>query len=477
MAGAESGAKSYTHTIHPQQHFQESMKPKRGNPDQYLRKIGNTYYARVRVPRTLERLIKQTHLQRSLKTSSRAEANLRKHAAVAELKAELAAFKSAPPAEDSPFSFADARAIREQLERLREEGDDDEVENIELATSNFAEQIERLHGTERAVRWYRAATAVGENLVQLQERWLAGADYKESTKAGHRKALKEVLEYLRKDDAMPNEVTLKVAVKYIDTDLTQRGLAHATIRDRLVSLGGFWKWMGTRGAVPKGLNPWSDHRISKVQNKGRSPEKRGYTDDELLKLLDGNDIVKGWPTYAYLPDLVILGLYTGAREEELCSMLAERVTPKASGYLIQIIDAKTKAGRRFVAVTDPAPVAVLKRRISGLKPKEQIFPELSPGGLDKKLSSSAVKAYVRYRRTCGVPDGTDFHSFRRVVVTVLERAKVDQVSIARFVGHKVGTLAADTYSDGGTEELALELASRIRFTRDIERAALALANR
>lgn len=381
----------YTHT----ENFQQYMATKRGNPDQYLRKIGNTYYARVRVPRTLERIIKQTHLQRSLKTSSRSEANLRKHAVVAELKAELAAFRTNPPAEDSPFSFADARAIREQLERLRAEGDDEQVLTMELATSDFAEQVERLHGTERAIRWHRAATAVGETLAQLQERWLSGADYKESTKAGHRKALKEVLEFLRNDDAMPNEVTLKVAVRYIDTDLTQRGLAHATIRDRLVSLGGFWKWMGTRGAVPKGMNPWSDHRISKVQNKGRSPEKRGYTDDELLKLLQGNDVVKGWPTYSYLPDLVILGLFTGAREEELCSMLAERVTPKSGGYLLQIIDAKTKAGRRFVAVTDPAPVAVLKRRLKGLKPKDQVFPELSPGGLDKKLSSSAVKAYVR----------------------------------------------------------------------------------
>jgi integrase len=453
------------------------MKPKRGNPDQYLRKIGHTYYARVRVPRTLERIVKQTHLQRSLKTTSRADANLRKHAAVAEMKAELAACKASPPTEGLPLTFADARAIREQLERLRDDGDDAQVEAVEGYAANRAEVIERLHGVERAGRWFRAATVVGENLSELQAHWLAGADYKESTKAGHRKALKEVLEYLRKDDAMPSEVTLKVAVRYIDTDLIQRGLAHATIRDRLVSLGGFWKWMGSRGAVPKGEKPWTDHRISKTQNKGRGPEKRGYTDDEVLRLLKGNDAVKGWPTYSYLPDLVILGLFTGAREDELCSMVAERVTAKAGGYVLQIIDAKSKAGWRFVAVIDSAPVAVLKRRLKGLKGKQQVFPELKPGGLDKKLSSSAVKAYVRYRRACAVPDGTDFHSYRRMVVTVLERAKVDQVSIARFVGHKVGTLAADTYSDGASEGLALELAPRIRFRDDIERQALALATR
>ena len=66
------------------------------NADQYLMRIGNTYYAQVRVPRTLEAVVGQRTLRRSLKTSSRAEANLRKHAMVARLKAELASLKANP---------------------------------------------------------------------------------------------------------------------------------------------------------------------------------------------------------------------------------------------------------------------------------------------------------------------------------------------------------------------------------------------
>lgn len=88
-----------------------------------------------------------------------------------------------------------------------------------------------------------------------------------------------------------------------------------------------------------------------------------------------------------------------------------------------------------------------------------------------------MKAYGRYRRTCQVPDGTDFHSFRRCVITVLEHADVVQVSIARFVGHKVGTLAADTYSDGGTKALALEVASKVRCGTVVDDAAMVLAER
>ena len=91
-----------------------------------------------------------------------------------------------------------------------------------------------------------------------------------------------------------------------------------------------------------------------------------------------------------------------------------------------------------------------------------------------KLSSSAVKAYGRYRRSCGVPDGTDFHSYRRNVITVLEAAGVGQVPISRYVGHKVGTLAGDTYSAGGNRANSVETAKNVRFAPSVEAAALLL---
>lgn len=260
------------------------MTQRRGNPDQYLQKVGNTYYARVKVPRTLQRTVKQTHLRRSLKTSSRAEANLRKHSVVSEIKAELAALRANPPVEGVPFTLAEARAFRAQLEQVRMHGNDDEAETLEIAASDLAERMERLHGTERASRWYRVATASGENLKELHERWLSVSDYKESTKAGHRKALQEVLTFMRNDESRPEDVTQKVAVTYIDQDLMERGLAHSTIRDRLVSLGGFWKWLASRGAVRGGVNPWAGHKISKKKNPGTRPPKRGYTEAEVVRL-------------------------------------------------------------------------------------------------------------------------------------------------------------------------------------------------
>ena len=452
------------------------MATKQGNPDQYLQKVGGTYYARVRVPRTLEKYTRQTHIRKSLETGDRAEANLRKHSVVGKIKAELQNLRKSPPGNsDRGISFAQAKEWRDELinaEKLDDQGQQAYV--IQGLVIDKAEEVERLYGTEKASRWYKAATTTTDTLSELMDGWMKVSDYKQSTKAGHRKALAEVLTFIKNDHAAPSEVTRNVALSYIDTDLTQRGLAHNTIRDRLVSLGGFWAWMTSRAAVAPGVNPWTGHKVSKQNNKGRSPEKMSYTDDELLRLLVGNDLVKKWPTYSYLPDMIVLGLFTGARENELCSLLAHDIEMGTDHCVLNITDSKTKAGIRFVAVTHPAPLAVIRRRLEGISGKAQLFHELTAGGLDMKLSSSAVKAYGRYRRSCGVPDGTDFHSYRRNVITVLEAAGVGQVPISRYVGHKVGTLAGDTYSAGGNRANSVETAKNVRFAPSVEAAALLL---
>ncbi len=457
------------------------MHTKRGNPDQYLQRVGGTYYARVRVPRTLEQYTGQSHIRRTLETGDKPEANRLKHAVVGKIKAELERLRKAPTeAQGRGISFADAKVWREEL-KAAESADDEGVLHsvIHDHVITKAEELERLYGTDKAKRWFRAATTTSATLPELMAEWLRVSDYKASTNAGHQKALAEVLAFISNDHATPADVTRKLAMSYIDTNLTQRTppLAHSTIRDRLVSLGSFWNWLASRDAVASGVNPWTGHKVSRERNKGRSPEKRTYTDAELLRLFAGNERVKAWPTYSYIPDLLILGLFTGSREDELCSLTPDTVEMKADYCILNIIDSKTKAGIRLVAITHPAPLAVLKRRLKGIKGTAQVFPELTRGGLDKKLSSSAVKAYGRYRRACHVPDGTDFHSFRRNVITVLEAAGVGQVPIARFVGQKVGTLAGDTYSAGGNRKNAVETSKKLRYGAKVEAAASALATR
>lgn len=450
------------------------------NKDTYLHQPkgpGTTFYARVIVPRTLRRFVGQTHIRRTLKTTSKAEANLRKHAVVGQIKTELAALRAKGSGEASPaMTFAEAKEFFVELEQLRVT-DGEQAANIEMVAVDRAEQIERLYGPAVAQRWYRTATSNAETLTDLMDRWLSSRDFKESTNMGHRKAISEVLEFISNQHAYPSDITPAVALQYIDNDLTQRGLASSTIRDRLVSLGGFWEWMGTRHVVAKSQNPWKGHRISKKKHQGTRPPKRqgGFTDDELVRLLKGNDRARKWETFSYLPDLAVLGMFTGARLESIAALTRDRVQEHPGGFVLRIENDKTEAGTRPVGVTAEAAVAVVKRRFEAAAEGGMLFSELTQGGADDKWSAAASKAFGRYRRACDVPDGTDFHSYRRRVTNVLEDAGLTQAEIARFVGHKVGTLAADSYAGPRAAAWALEVSKKVRYTSEVEEAALAAA--
>lgn len=454
------------------------MPSKPSNPDQYLQRIGGTYYARVRVPRTLETYVGQTHLRKSLGTGDRSTANRLKHAVVGRIKTELAQLRL-NPTEKAGLGISTTSALqwKSSLKAAELAGDELQASIITDLIHDKSEQHQRLYGPAKAAQWHRTATTTSDTLSDLHSQWLASRDFKASTKAKHIKTLNAMLAFLKNDHAVPADMTLPVALSYLDSDLTQRGLAHATISDRLVSLGGFWQWLSSRGLVQRGFNPWTGHRVSKDKNMGRSPVKRTYTEPELQRLLAGNATVKDWPTYSYLPDLIVLGLFTGARINELCSLKAADIKHEEDYYVINITDAKTKAGIRYIAITHSAPSAIIKRRLKALKKTASIFPELTAGGIDNKLCSSAVKAYSRYRRACDVPDGTDFHSYRRNAITTLEAAGVGQVAIARFVGHKIGTMAGDTYSAGGTIANAVATSRKLRYGDVIEAAAISLANR
>jgi integrase len=205
------------------------------------------------------------------------------------------------------------------------------------------------------------------------------------------------------------------------------------------------------------------------------PDQRAanFTEDELLTLFKGIAEKTQSATVNAVPDLTLLGMYTGARIEEVCSLTAKDAEKHKAGYVLRVTDSKTRAGIRPVGVVHPIPSTVIARRVKAAK-GGRLFPELKPGGTDGKLSHEASKAFGRRRRASGVPGGPDFHSFRRQVATILERAGVVGVPLDRFLGHKTGALATDVYSEGSDAKQALSTAQKIKYSPKVERAARAL---
>jgi integrase len=456
--------------------------PAKSDRTKYLRRIGEKWYVSVRVPRSLEKALGTDHIRRTLHTGDLAEANRLKLAEVVRIKAELDALRR-KQAQGEPIkrglTLADASAIRADLQRARKEGDEHTEEVLLSHASERAHDIAALHGESSAHRWVRRATRTEATLDTLCERWLKGSDYKGVTQDAHREALRGLLAFLGDDEATPLDVSRVLASDYIDADLAMKGLAQKTMRRKINSLSAFWDWLEVKGLAPPQGNPWRGHKISAKAHKGTRPKRRNYEDAELVALMNGAP-AKGKRVSKTRPiarDLAILGLFSGARIDELCTLRAPHVTRQGGGYVVRVEQSKTQAGERPIAFVHAAPCAILARRLKVAGNGGALFPELKPGGIDDKLSHEASKAFGRYRRACGVPDGPDFHSFRRQVATVLERAGVPTREIDRFIGHKIGRLSMDTYSAGSDAKQALATARKIRYTREIEAAALKAAKK
>jgi hypothetical protein len=97
-------------------------------------------------------------------------------------------------------------------------------------------------------------------------------------------------------------------------------------------------------------------------------------------------------------------------------------------------------------------------------PIGQLFPGLSPGGPDGKLSWYFTRRYTDYRRSAGVNrPRLAFHSFRKNVSTVLDNAGVPQSDLAALIGHERG-FTFDTYSKGLELERLRGITEKIQYS-------------
>ena len=146
--------------------------------------------------------------------------------------------------------------------------------------------------------------------------------------------------------------------------------------------------------------------------------------------------------YWWLP---ILGLYTGARLEELAQLHHEDLKRDRTG--IAFLDINEEGVRRLKNMSSARCVPVHSMLIDlGLlelfRPGRDglVFPELRPHGRMGKLGGLYTVHFTRYRREIGVYEaGLDFHAFRHTAISRLGEREVPGLKIARLAGH----MAAD----------------------------------
>lgn len=435
----------------------------------YLQRLHLSYYVRIKVPPSLQNKVGNTHIRRALHTRNLDEANQLKWPMIARIKRELDKLKKTDPNGDK------AALYREAINEAREAGDNLSAETLELLAVDHAEQIHQAtNNLPKAQAWYQLATTDQKPLSDLLDEWLDSSEYTALTKDKHRKAFQEFKEWLG-HDCLPSMVDDRMAVNYVDEHLKPQKLANRTKSGKLTSLSTFWNYLGSKLYVPKGTNPWKGHKMASKVDKKRNPDKRPYTDQELVTLLSGfaSADATQYKDKTVLPSIVLLGLYTGARAEELCRLRVEDLDEVDGVFYARVKDSKTEAGNREFAISHSIPVSILRQRLAAVE-SGFIFPDLKVGGRDKKRSHYVSRQFTEIRRKLGVPDGTDFHSFRRNFMTLLENIGVEYVPICRYVGHRIPTLMHSTYSGGSWRQTSLKLADQVRYGKDIEKAAQGL---
>ena len=184
----------------------------------------------------------RSHLVEPLGTHSRAEAEKLKRPRLRQIEDEfdqLASGGTTGPTEEHPGEKL--AALRQDMAEIHAAGGDEATElAIESLAEAAAEALVRVNGQQAATMAYKLATQPQKLTLReaLADRH-KGATTRKQTQAAEVKALDDLLAFLKVADCLPEDVTNRHALAFVDA-LNDGGLSHATKKGRLSCLGRLW---------------------------------------------------------------------------------------------------------------------------------------------------------------------------------------------------------------------------------------------
>ena len=287
-----------------------------------------TYFAYLDIPADLRGKLARRVFRKTLQTDSRSVALRRAAPLIAHWKAEFARLRDEPDHNDAKF-WRDA---------LRRATDDEQraviLDQIETAAWEIgAVNVENIgdpppHDPE-ARRFYAEAIGARVPTTEFLDEWIGSLQVKEKT-AGMRRA---TIKRLSEKFPTLQDISRKEVRRWV-TELVAE-LKPATVQRMTSDCRSYWRYLATIEVVPEESAPF-DRLGLKVKPSPWLP----YTPKEAVRLL------KAAESDPQLADLIRLGMYTGARREELCSLKIKHVKRD----YFEIMDAKTEAGLRAVPI-------------------------------------------------------------------------------------------------------------------------------
>lgn len=244
------------------------------------------------------------------------------------------------------------------------------------------------------------------------------------------------------------DVERKAVQRWVNSELKD-GKALATVRRSLSELRGYWGYLQSIAAVPEDAEPFDKLTLPKT-GKATAERRDALAATEVMALH------KAAASDQILADLIELGMWTGARIEELCSLPVSKV---AEGYF-DIEDAKTKAGWRRVPIHSR--LASTMKRLVAASTDGFVLSGLTATKYGDR-SGAIGKRFGRLKTDLGYGPEHVFHSIRKTVATLFENAGVPESTAAEIIGHDKPTMTFGLYSDGLTLEVKREAIEKLAY--------------
>lgn len=419
-----------------------------------LKLQGSTYHARLTIPKDVRsEFNNKSELWGTTGTGNKRLAEMRGAEMIAAWKRQVYAARNGVNVAEWTKEWA--KEIRSaSVQPL----DDDLPSDREAAEGIMIDQLEdlvqeRRLTIEEAKSAFEVATGRRVVLADHKDDYLK--QYKNhnlKTQAAYRAAVERFLNHFSHDQ----QVTAKALKLWVDAMANEENLAAKTITRMINQAGSFWSHLIEYEIVRREPNPFTTTKLKVPKSAAKTTEVLPFTPEEVVAFLRAPVTEKD----SQLSLLITLGMYTGARIEELAMLTKSDLDFKRE--VIHFRGTKTDAADREVPMHA---VLLPVLRDAASNGGEYVIPDLnidSRGERGKALG----KRFGRLKTAMGFKGRAKvFHSIRKTVGTQLEQAGVSEGVAADILGHEKQTMMYGLYSAGSSLKQKQQAMRKLAYPR------------
>jgi integrase len=248
-------------------------------------------------------------------------------------------------------------------------------------------------------------------------------------------------------------------------------LSVSTVKSYIEVVSTFYKWCKHNQYLDH--NPFESLRVKKPSNAKKENEERDpWEPEQLAKIFNTPVYTQHNFKHAYYYWLPLIGLYTGARMNEICQLYCADIEKIDSNLFFRFNEdrsdqkLKNPNSRRLVPVHSKLIELGFESHLDNMKKtgNERLFPTLTHSR--DGYSKNASNWFSRYRKTYELQlEGKkqDFHSFRHNVSDFFKQHDTPDTQAAAILGHADQTITYGRYGKDLKAEKLVTLIEKLDF--------------